>query len=76
MDSFSKKIRTQNSLEVELFTLMRTKYRGVQKFVPLISCTIIFDPNLVLHREHVFRISVTGMPFFFFIYLFIFYHIL
>ena len=44
-----------------------------QKFVPLISCTIIFDQNLFLHeisrrclflyREHMFRISVTGMPF-------------
>ena len=43
-----------------------------QKFVPLISCTIIFDQNLFLqeisrrclflYREHIFRISVTGMP--------------
>ena len=48
-----------------------------QKFVPLISCTIIFDQNLFLHeisrrclflyREHMFRISVTGMPFLFFL---------
>ena len=45
-------------------------YRVSQKFVPLISCTIIFDQNLFLHeisrrclflyREHMFRISVTG----------------
>ena len=47
-----------------------------QKFVPLISCSIIFDQNLFLHeisrrcvflyRGHIFRISVTGMPFLFF----------
>ena len=53
-------------------------YRVSQKFVPLISCTIIFDQNLFLHeisrrclflyREHMFIISVTGMPFFFFFF--------
>ena len=56
-----------------LFCLM---YRASQKFVPPISRTIIFDQNLFLHeifrrclflyREHMFIISVTGMPFFFF----------
>ena len=52
-----------------------------QKFVPLISCTIIFDQNLFLHeisrrclflyREHIFRISVTGMPFLLLLFFFI-----
>ena len=55
-----------------------------QKFVPLISCTIIFDQNLFLHeisrrclllyREHMFRISVTGMPFLFCFVLFFLSH--
>ena len=50
-------------------------YRVSQKFVPLISCTIIFDQNLFLHeisrrclflyREYMFRISVTCFFFFF-----------
>ena len=50
-------------------------HRVSQKFVPLISRTIIFYQNLFLHeisrkclfpyREHIFRISVTGMPFLF-----------
>ena len=52
-------------------------YRVSQKFVPLISCTITFDQNFILReisrrclflcQVHVFRISVTGMPFLFFI---------
>ena len=53
-------------------------YRVSQKFVPLIiSCTITFDENFILHeisrrclflyRVHVFRISVTCIPFLFFI---------
>ena len=50
-------------------------YRVSQKFVPLISCTITFDQTLFLHEisrgrlflyhVHVFRISVTDMPFLF-----------
>ena len=52
-------------------------YRVSQKFVPLISCTITFDQNFILCeisrrclflcQVHVFRLSVTGMPFLFFI---------
>ena len=52
-----------------------------QKFVPLISCTMIFDQNLFLHeisrrclflyREHMLRISVTDMPFLFCFFFFI-----
>ena len=68
------------STKEQFYNINMARYGVSQKFVPLISCTIIFDQNLFLHeisrrclflyREHMFRISVTGMPFlvfFFFI---------
>ena len=66
------------TLAIDLWkSLIRSHlYRVSQKFVPLISCTITFDQNFILReisrclflcQVHVFRISVTGMPFLFFI---------
>ena len=72
-------------LKEQFYKINMARYRVSQKFVPLISCTIIFDQNLFLHeisrrclflyREHMLRISVTDMPFLF-CFVFFFYHIL
>ena len=74
------------STEEQLYNINMARYRVSQKFVPLISCTMIFDQNLFLHeisrrclflyREHMLRISVTDMPFLFWFVFFFFYHIL
>ena len=63
------------STKEQFYNINMARYRVSQKFVPLISCTIIFDQNLLLHeisrrclflyREHMLRISVTDMPFLF-----------
>ena len=63
------------STKKQLYNINMARYRVSQKFVPLISCTMIFDQNLFLHeisrrclflyREHMLRISVTDMPFLF-----------
>ena len=69
-------------LKEQFYKINMARYRVSQKFVPLISCTIIFDQNLFLHeisrrclflyREHMLRISVTDMPFLFcFVFFFI-----
>ena len=63
------------STKEQFYNINMARYRVSQKFVPLISCTMIFDQNLFLHeisrrclflyREHMLRISVTDMPFLF-----------
>ena len=70
------------STKQQFYNINMARYRVSQKFVPLISCTIIFDQNLFLHeisrrclflyREHMLRISVTDMPFLFCFVLFFF----
>ena len=72
------------STKEQFYNINMARYRVSQKFVPLISCTMIFDQNLFLHeisrrclflyREHMLRISVTDMPFLFCFVLFFLSH--